>query len=206
MRLFLLLATLFGISILAAHAEDETEAKAIFAAGCFWCVEEAFEKVEGVTAAVSGYAGGSVPNPSYEEVTRGGTGHAEAVEVTYDPSQVSYGDLLNIFWLNVDPVDGGGQFCDRGLSYRPALFPLNQKQQQLAVASRSQVAKLLEGPVKVTIETAEAFYAAEEYHQDYYTNNPLRYRYYKWACGRQQRLDKIWGKDPQAPLDLTSGS
>ncbi len=189
----------------AQHTQDT--ARAIFAAGCFWCVEEAFEKVEGVVEAVAGYAGGTEADPTYEQVTAGRTGHVEAVEVRYDPAKISYADLLNVYWLNVDPLDGQGQFCDRGVSYRPMIFPLTDEQERLAIQSRSRIGEKLDQSIPVRIDDPIKFYPAEDYHQDYAEKNPLRYRFYKWSCGREQRLDDVWGEDREPPLDLAhSGS
>jgi len=175
-----------------AGQTDET-ATATFAAGCFWCVEEAFDKVEGVVSTTSGYTGGDVPNPTYEQVSAGGTGHTEALEVTYDPSRVTYEALLQTFWHNVDAVDGGGQFCDRGSQYRSGIFYHSPEQQQAADASKVRAESQLGQPVVTEVLPAGPFYAAEEYHQDYYRKNPVRDRYYKWSCGRAQRLDELWG-------------
>lgn len=175
-----------------AGQADET-ATATFAAGCFWCVEEAFDKVEGVVSTTSGYTGGETPNPTYEQVSAGGTGHTEALEVTYDPSRVSYEALLQTFWHSVDAVDGGGQFCDRGSQYRSGIFYHSPEQQQAAEASKMHVESQLGQPVVTEVLPAGPFYAAEEYHQDYYRKNPVRYRYYKWSCGRAQRLEELWG-------------
>jgi peptide-methionine (S)-S-oxide reductase len=176
------------------HQSKEGMATAIFAGGCFWCVEEAFDKVEGVLDTTSGYTGGHVENPSYEQVSSGGTGHIEAVRVTFDPARVSYQRLLQIFWRNIDPLDDGGQFCDRGAQYRSAVFPVTPDQQRLAEASKQAVAAQLGGrPVATTIQPAQPFYVAEAYHQDYHRTNPVRYRFYKWNCGRAQRLQQVWG-------------
>lgn len=179
---------------------DGDLAVAVFAGGCFWCVEEAFDKVEGVRETVSGFTGGTVPKPSYERVSRGGTGHAEAVRVRYDPATVSYAELLEVFWHNVDPLDGGGQFCDRGDQYRSAIFPGDAEERRLAEASKAIVAERFNRPVATTIETAAPFFAAEDYHQDYHLNNPLRYRYYKWRCGRAERLEALWGPAPAGDI------
>ncbi len=171
-------------------------AKATFAGGCFWCVEEAFEKVDGVVAAVSGYIGGRTPSPTYEQVSGGGTGHAEAVEIAYDPAKVTYERLLQVFWHNVDPVAVDRQFCDVGDQYRSAIFYHDEAQQRAAVASKQAIeeSKRLERPIATEIVAAGAFYPAEEYHQGYYEKNPVRYKFYKWNCGRAQRLEEIWGK------------
>ena len=186
------------VSGLAASplAAASTSAKAYFAGGCFWCMEEAFEKVSGVIAAVSGYMGGTVPNPTYEQVSAGKTGHAESVEVTYDPSKVSYPQLLDAFWRNVDPVTANAQFCDHGNQYRAAIFPSTPEEQRLAEESRKalQDSKRFPLPIVTQIAQASTFYPAEEYHQDFYKKNPVRYKFYKFNCGRTQRLEEVWGK------------
>lgn len=167
---------------------------ATFAGGCFWCVEEAFDEVEGVVETTSGYIGGQTENPTYEEVSAGGTGHAEAVQVAYNPSVVNYRELLRNFWYNIDPTDAGGQFCDRGDSYRSAIFYYDEEQQQLAEASKQGLAESNpEMSIVTPIVPAAEFYPAEEYHQNYYEKNPLRYKFYKWSCGRSQRLGELWG-------------
>jgi len=177
-----------------AHAQ-QTE-KAIFAAGCFWCTEEAFEKVPGVISAVSGYTGGTVKNPTYEQVSSGRTGHAEAVEVTFDPKKVSYEQLLDVFWVNHDPTVTNRQFCDSGTQYRPAIFYLSDEQKRLADASKAKWEKMkpFKQPILTEITKAGPFYPAEDYHQDYYKKNPLQYRFYVSGCGRYQRLDSLWGE------------
>ncbi|KAF4515983.1 hypothetical protein B566_EDAN000220 [Ephemera danica] len=171
-------------------------AKAYFAGGCFWCMEEVFEKVEGVMMAVSGYMDGTVVNPTYEQVSAGGTGHAESVEVTYDPAKVSYEKLVEVFWRNVDPLTPNAQFCDRGNQYRSAIFPSTPEEQKLAEASRMRLeeSKRFHGPIVTQIVSAPAFYPAEAYHQDFYQKNPVRYKLYKFNCGRTQRLEEVWGK------------
>ncbi len=173
-------------------------ASAVFAAGCFWCVEQAFDEVDGVLETTSGYTGGTKAKPTYEEVSSGGTGHTEALKVTYDPSKVTYDRLLQQFWHNVDAMDGGGQFCDRGNQYRPAIFYGSPEEQQAAEASKTQVAAELGKSVAVQIVPAGPFYAAEQYHQDYYKKDPVRYKFYKWNCGRAQRLEQLWGKAAHA--------
>jgi peptide-methionine (S)-S-oxide reductase len=172
-----------------------SEATAIFAGGCFWCMEEAFEKVDGVTSVISGYTGGAQKNPTYEQVSSGGTGHFESVEVHYHPREISYRQLLEVFWRNIDPTDGAGQFCDKGSQYRSAIFYQNETEKQLAEASKKALAasKPFPGPILTLIVPASTFYPAEDYHQDYYKKNPIRYHYYKWACGRAQRLEELWG-------------
>lgn len=169
-------------------------ATAVFAGGCFWCVEEAFDEVAGVAETVSGYIGGEIANPTYEQVTTGRTGHAEAVRVRFDPAKVTYAQLLDVFWRNVDPFDGGGQFCDRGSSYRSAIFVAGDEQKTLAEASKAKLAERFTQPIATEIVPAGPFYAAEGYHQNYHRTNPLRYKLYKWNCGRAQRLEEVWGK------------
>lgn len=168
---------------------------AIFAAGCFWCVESDFEKVAGVVEVVSGYTGGSKENPSYEEVSAGGTGHAEAVEVRFDSEKVSYARLLETFWRNVDPTVNDRQFCDHGRQYRPAIFYRDEAQRKAAEASKLEARKRLKVPAPIVVEIARAarFYPAEQYHQDYHRKNPLRYRFYRSNCGRDRRLRELWG-------------
>jgi peptide-methionine (S)-S-oxide reductase len=188
-----------GATILPASgqaAESSTPAKATFAGGCFWCMEEAFEGVPGVVAVASGYMGGHVPNPSYEQVSAGTTGHAEVVEVLYDPTKVSYSALLEVFWHNIDPLTPNAQFCDRGTQYRAAIFYHNDEQKQLAEASKQALinAQQFSTPVVTQVEMGSTFYPAEEYHQDYYKKNPIRYKFYKYNCGRAQRLKELWGK------------
>ncbi len=169
---------------------------AIFAGGCFWCMEEAFEKVPGVVSAVSGYTGGHMKNPSYEAVSSGGTGHAEAVQVTYDPARVSYEALLQTFWKNVDPTTSNRQFCDVGEQYRAVIFVSDETQKRLAEESKREIerTKTFKDPIVTEIRPASAFYPAEDYHQDYYKKNPTRYKFYKFNCGRAQRLEDLWGK------------
>ncbi|HZS66345.1 MAG TPA: peptide-methionine (S)-S-oxide reductase MsrA [Burkholderiales bacterium] len=191
MKWLMLAATLL---LTPAHAQKTD--KAIFAAGCFWCTEEAFEKVPGVVSAVSGYTGGTVKNPSYEQVSSGRTGHAEAVEVTFDPAKVSYEQLLDVFWVNHDPTVTNRQFCDSGTQYRPAIFYLNDEQKRLAEASKAKwdKEKPFKQPILTEITKAGPFYPAEDYHQDYYKKNPLQYKFYVTGCGRYQRLDSLWGE------------
>src|SRR5437899_9476207 len=169
--------------------------KATFAAGCFWCTEEAFEKVPGVVSAVSGYMGGKVKNPSDEQVSSGRTGHAEVVQVTYDPAKVSYEKLLETFWLNHDPTVDNRQFCDSGSQYRPAIFYHSDEQKRLAEASKArwEKDKPFRQPIVTAIVPAGEFWPAEDYHQDYYKKNPARYRFYVTGCGRYDRLDQLWG-------------
>jgi len=170
-------------------------AKATFAGGCFWCMEEVFQELDGVVSATSGYTGGQRINPSYEEVSAGGTGHAEAVEILYDPTKVGYSKLLEIFWRNIDPTTPDRQFCDRGNQYRAAIFYHDEQQRKLAEESRKAVeaSKPFKGAIVTQVVPASPFYAAEEYHQDFYKKNPIRYKFYKYNCGRVQRLEELWG-------------
>ena len=187
--------TVVAVLSLCAHtASAQQLEKAIFAGGCFWCVESDFDKVPGVVATISGYTGGKTKNPTYEKVTYGDTGHYEAVEITYDPAKVGYGALLTAYWRSVDPTDDGGQFCDRGHSYKTAVFVMNEKQRSAAEASKKSAQKLLAKPVVTPIIAAAPFYAAEGYHQDYYKKNPSRYRFYRWGCGRDKRVKRVWGE------------
>ena len=178
-----------------AVAGDEL-AVATFAGGCFWCVESDFDTVPGVVETTSGYTGGTVGNPTYKQVTKGGTGHREAVQIRYDPKQVSYEELLHIFWRSVDPTDGGGQFCDRGESYQTAIFVGNDEERRLAEESKEALEQsmVLDSPVVTPIELAGEFHPAEGYHQDYYTKSPVRYRFYRFSCGRDSRVQQVWGK------------
>ncbi len=174
-------------------AKGEVTASAVFAGGCFWCTESDFDHIQGVISTLSGYIGGRVANPTYEQVSAGGTGHIEAVRVVYDPRRVSYATLVQRFFRTIDPVDAGGQFCDRGDQYRSAIFVANAAERRIAEAAKAQAARQLGRPVATQILPRGIFYRAEEYHQDYYTRNSLRYRFYRWNCGRQQRLDQLWG-------------
>jgi peptide methionine sulfoxide reductase msrA/msrB len=201
--LMVLAAILFGCN--RGSAKDRQQEKrqtvqqdsrtAVFAGGCFWCTEADFEKLPGVVEAVSGYTGGHVPNPTYEQTSAGGTGHVEAVQVRYDPARVSYARLLEWFWRHVDPTDSGGQFVDRGAQYRSAIFYADEKQHRLAEESKRALAAsgLFDKPVVTEILPLGPFYRAEEYHQDYYKKNPLRYKFYRYRSGRDQFLEKAWG-------------
>ncbi len=195
-------ALLLSLIPFAAGAENApapaaSKATAIFAAGCFWCVESDFDKVPGVLETTSGYAGGKTEHPTYEEVGGGQTGHAEALQVTYDPSKVSYEKLLDYYWHHVDLVDGGGQFCDRGSQYRPAIFTNSDEQKALAEASKAALEKTgkFKQPIAVQIAPAGVFTAAEDYHQDYYKKNPIRYKFYRSGCGRDARMEQLWGAE-----------
>ncbi len=198
-----LMAVILGGAVSpTAGRSDQTSAPATapatatFAGGCFWCMEPPFDALDGVVSTTSGYTGGRTKNPTYEQVSEGRTGHAEVLQVVYDPSKIGYEQLLEVYWRNVDPLDGGGQFCDRGPQYRPAIFFHSAEQQQQAEASKQRVATRLGRPIATEIVQASTFYAAEDYHQDYYKKNPVRYKFYSWNCGRAQRLERIWGKPP----------
>ncbi len=168
---------------------------ATFAGGCFWCTEADFDKVPGVISTTSGYTGGKLGNPGYNQVSAGGTGHTEAVEIAFDPAKVSYQKLLDVFWRNHDPLAKDRQFCDRGDQYRPAIFYHDEEQRKLAEASKTAVQeKLAPRVVQTEIVKAGAFFKAEDYHQDYYEKNPVRYKFYRYNCGRDQRLEELWGK------------
>ncbi len=191
---------LLALAVSSALAEPvgpppEGQSVATFAGGCFWCVEEAFDPVEGVERTTSGYTGGDVADPSYYQVAGGDTGHAEAVRIVYDPERVSYRELLEVFWHNIDPTQRNRQFCDRGPEYRSAIFVHDEEQRRLAEQSRERIADsgVLSKPIVTEIEPAGPFYAAEERHQNYYQKNPDRYMFYKASCGREARLRQIWG-------------
>jgi peptide-methionine (S)-S-oxide reductase len=193
MRL-ILVALLLLAGAGAAPAQDRPKlASAVFAGGCFWCTESDFDKIPGVVSTTSGYSGGRSANPTYEQVSAGGTGHIEVVRIVYDPARVSYQKLLARFFRTIDPLDGGGQFCDRGSQYRSAIFVASPAQRRLAEATKARAAALLKKPVATQILPAAPFYAAETYHQDYYRKNPTKYKYYRWRCGREARLAKVWG-------------
>jgi len=191
----LLIAGLFG----PVHADQGTPPSgyetATFAGGCFWCMEPPFDKLDGVISTISGYTGGHKKDPTYKQVSGGGTGHAEAVQIVYDPNKIGYPELLQVFWRNIDPTTVDGQFCDWGSQYRSEIFFHNEEQQRLAEASRQQLSetKPFKDPVVTGISKATPFYPAEEYHQDYYQKNPLRYKYYRYGCGRDKRLQELWG-------------
>jgi peptide-methionine (S)-S-oxide reductase len=180
----------------AGAAPDAGLEKATFAGGCFWCMEPAFDKLPGVRSVISGYTGGQKLNPTYEEVSSGTTGHAESIEITYEPAVISYSKLLDVFWHNVDPTVKDRQFCDSGSQYRSAIFYHGEDQKRLAEASKKALeqSKRFPGPIYTEIVAATTFYPAEEYHQKYYQKNPIRYKYYRYGCGRDQRLKELWGK------------
>lgn len=168
-------------------------ATAIFAGGCFWCMEPPFDKLDGVLETTSGYTDGQIENPTYKQVSAGRTGHTEAVEIRYDPTKVSYEQLLDVFWKNIDPLAVDRQFCDRGSQYRSGIYYANEQEKALAEASAARVAGRFDQPIATEIKPASRFYAAEEYHQDYYTKNPIRYKFYRSGCGRDARLAELWG-------------
>lgn len=175
---------------------DSGYSKATFAGGCFWCMEPPFDKLDGVISTTSGYTGGHQQDPTYKEVSRGGTGHTEAVQIVYDPKRVSYAELLDVYWHNIDPTDAHGQFCDKGSQYRSEIFYHDNEQKQLAAQSKAALIELkpFTGDVVTGITPATAFYPAEDYHQDYYIKNPIRYKYYRYGCGRDNRLEDLWGE------------
>jgi peptide-methionine (S)-S-oxide reductase len=181
---------------LHAAAATGNLAKATFAGGCFWCMEAPYDKLAGVISTTSGYIGGDKKNPTYKEVSAGGTGHAEAIQVTYDPAKISYQKLLDVFWVNIDPTTRDQQFCDIGNQYRSAIFYHDAEQRRLAERSREELAKSkpFPEPIVTQIQPAGEFTPAEAYHQDYYQKNPIRYMYYRYRCGRDQRLEELWGK------------
>jgi peptide-methionine (S)-S-oxide reductase len=197
-------AIAFGASLSGAQQSPAPapasgeQALAVFAGGCFWCMEPPFDRLDGVLSTISGYTGGSKADPTYHEVSGGSTGHTEAVQIAYDPAKVSYQELLDVFWHNVDPLDAGGQFCDRGSQYRTAIFAENAEQRRLAEASKEALAESgrFEQPIATEIVDASTFYPAEDYHQNYYMTNPVRYKFYRWNCGRDQRLTQLWGEAP----------
>jgi peptide-methionine (S)-S-oxide reductase len=202
-RLFTLVFLLSAAGLAAALAQTAPSssapaktATATFAGGCFWCVEADFDKVEGVISTTSGYIGGKTPNPTYQQVSAGGTGYAEAVEIVYDPAKVTYEKLLEVFWRNIDPVAKDRQFCDSGDQYRSAIFYHDAEQRRLAEASKQTIESSgrFKAPIQTQIVMATKFYPAEDYHQDFYLKNSTKYKFYRWNCGRDQRLEEIWGK------------
>jgi peptide-methionine (S)-S-oxide reductase len=189
----LLLALLLAGPCASAQAAIE---EAVLAGGCFWCLEHDLEHLPGVLEAESGYSGGRLENPTYQQVSGGGTGHQEAVRVRFDSAKISYPTLLRAYWRNVDPLDGGGQFCDRGSSYLPVIFPIGPQQLEQARDSKQAAARELgqaDTAIKVQIKPFKRFWPAEGYHQNYAETNAVKYRYYRWACGRDRRLDAVWG-------------
>ncbi|HZY30470.1 MAG TPA: peptide-methionine (S)-S-oxide reductase MsrA [Candidatus Methylomirabilis sp.] len=199
---FLLTGGFFVMSLvtIAGAAEQavagEERAIATFAGGCFWCMEPPFDELEGVIATTSGYTGGHKKDPTYKEVSAGGTGHTEAVQIVYNPKKVSYAKLLEVFWRNIDPLTKDAQFCDKGSQYRSGIFYHDEEQKRLAEQSKQALeeSKRFRQPIVTEITAASEFYAAEEYHQDYYQKNPYRYKFYRFGCGRDQRLKELWGQ------------
>ena len=209
----MLVKTLIGALMVMSFMVTEAGAaggarleKAIFAGGCFWCMTPPFEKLQGVVSVTSGYIGGRTKNPTYEDYAAGG--HVEAVEILYDPSKITYAKLLDVFWRQIDPVDGGGQFVDRGPQYRSAIFYLNDEQKKLAEKSREALAATgrFKVPIATDILKTTAFYNAEEYHQDYWKKNPVRYKFYRYNSGRDQFIEKVWTKDPPARPSKAAGA
>ncbi len=188
---------LFGANAAPPTQAPDGKAVAIFAGGCFWCVEADFDKVPGVISTTSGYIGGKVANPTYPQVSSGGTGHTEAVKIVYDPDIVTYEKLLYVFWRNIDPLTKDAQFCDYGSQYRTGIYTVNDEQKRLAEASKAALDKSgrFKRPIVTEIVAAGPFYAAETYHQDYYKKNPVRYNFYRFNCGRDARLDELWGNE-----------
>ncbi len=194
LRTFILLMMMAAASATGVSASERV---ATFGGGCFWCMEPPFDELEGVISTTSGYMGGSVEQPTYEQVTRGGTGHVEVVQVRYDDNVVAYEELLHVYWRNVDPLTDNRQFCDAGESYRPVIFAHTPRQREAAEASKQALTESgrFDAPIIVPIEDADTFWPAEGYHQDYYRKNPVRYKFYRWNCGRQARLDELWGDE-----------
>jgi peptide-methionine (S)-S-oxide reductase len=191
-----LTAALLAALVIASGSEGSSAAEsgtAIFAGGCFWCMEGPFDVLPGVVSTTSGYTGGHLANPSYQQVSAGGTGHAESVLVRYDPRKIDYATLLDVFWHNVDPFAVDAQFCDHGHQYRSAIFYADDAQRRLAEASKARLQAQFGKPIATAIEPAGPFYPAETYHQDYYEKNPVRYKFYRYHCGRDQRLEQVWG-------------
>ena len=188
---------ILGLAAVASAASKQADTGvAIFAGGCFWCMEPPFDKLDGVLSTTSGYTGGKQANPTYKQVSSGRTNHREAVRIEYDPKRVSYDQLLETFWINIDPLDSRGQFCDKGPHYTSAIYGLDEEQFAAAQASKAALESegKLKGDIKTEILSATPFYNAEDYHQDYYKKNPVRYKYYRWGCGRDARLKKLWGE------------
>lgn len=186
-------AILFSVAATAQAPRPASVATATFAGGCFWCMEAPFDKLDGVISTTSGYTGGKVKNPTYEQVSSGRTGHTEAVEIRFDPNKVSYAALVEVFWRNIDPTVSNRQFCDSGSQYRSAIFFHDEAQKKLALSTKARIESEKGWKIKTEIVPASTFYPAEEYHQDYYLKNPVRYKYYRGGCGRDARLSELWG-------------
>lgn len=193
--MWLVLSLMSGPTMSQSTQTDQKLTKAIFAGGCFWCMEHPFDELEGVVSTTSGYTGGHKVDPTYSEVSAGTTGHTEAVQVVFDPTKVSYNELLNVYWRNTDPTVDDAQFCDHGNQYRPEVFYLDDEQKTLAEASKKDIekTKTFSEPIVTKITKATTFYPAEDYHQNYYETNPIRYKFYRLACGRDARLAELWG-------------
>ncbi len=189
MQQFLIAVLLYSIQLASFAASDV----AIFAGGCFWCMEGPFDKLDGVISTTSGYTGGHTENPTYKATSSGSTGHYEAVQIEYDSEKVSYPKLLDVYWMNVDPFDARGQFCDKGPQYRAAVFTMNEEEKELAIKSKNALLQKISSKATMITEIlpAKTFYPAEDYHQDYYLKNPIRYKYYRYGCGRDKRLKKV---------------
>lgn len=192
----ILLTLIISLLISPVYADEQTET-AIFAGGCFWCMEPPFDKIDGVISTTSGYTAGDKKDPTYKEVSSGSTEHTEAIQIIYHPERVSYAQLLDVFWKNIDPLAHNRQFCDAGAQYRSGIYYLDANQEKAAKQSlqKLQASGVFEDTIKTEILPATTFYPAEDYHQDYYQKNPLRYKYYRYRCGRDQRLEEIWGKN-----------
>lgn len=188
-----------AIGITSTLLQAETPAEAVFAGGCFWCMEPPYDLQPGVTATISGYAGGELENPTYDDVSSGNTDHIEVVKVEYDADQISYEQLLDIYWRNIDPFAVGRQFCDVGDQYRSAIFYQNDEQRELAEASKEAMEERFDETITTEIRPAKTFWAAEEYHQNYYEKNPVRYKFYRFSCGRDGRLEEVWGDEAGGP-------
>jgi len=195
LRIAVIFLIVGGVVHAAQSPGSTPTAKATFAGGCFWCMEPPYDELEGVTSTISGYIGGTKKDPTYEQVSAGTTGHTEAVQITYDPQKVSYEKLLEIFWRNIDPLTANAQFCDSGSQYRSGIFYHDEAQKKLAEASKKRVQTRFKQPVVTEITAASEFYPAEDYHQDYYKKNPIRYKIYRYGCGRDQRLKELWGDE-----------
>ena len=196
-KLITVLTAALLLGTASAQAGQGDKAVAVFAGGCFWCMEPPYDKLDGVLSTTSGYIGGDVANPTYEQVSAGRTGHREAIRIEYDPARVSYRQLLEVFWRNIDPLDARGQFCDKGFQYTSAIYAVDAEQQAAAETSKAalEAAGKLDGEIRTEVLDAGVFYPAEDYHQDYYIKNPVRYKFYRWNCGRDARLKRLWGDD-----------
>ncbi len=204
LKTFLVTFALISFTTFAQAMEKPANYKvATFAGGCFWCMEGPFDKLEGVISTTSGYTGGHAKNPTYRQVTSGNTGHTEAVQIVYDASKITFDKLLEVFWINIDPLQANAQFCDYGSQYRAGVFYHDDEQRKKSLATREDVKqKFSEKTVVTEVTPFDVFYAAEDYHQDYYIKNPLRYKYYRWRCGRDARLNELWGTPmPKNPMN-----